>query len=102
MAAKTSIAQRLAAIADSDLVYEFRRSRLVMLAALVALVMGLAALLAPWLAPHNPYDTAQISLLDAHNPPAWITGGDARYLLGTDDQGRDVLSTILYGTRASI
>ena len=102
MATLQAIRKRLGAIADSDLLYEFRRSRLVMLAAMVALVMVGAALLAPWIAPYDPYDTAKISLIDAHNPPAWIPGGDARYLLGTDDQGRDVLSTILYGTRASI
>ena len=93
---------RLAAFADSDLLYEFRQSRLVMLAAFVCLVMVAAALLAPWIAPTNPYDAGAISLIDAHNPPAWETGGDKRFLLGTDDQGRDVLSTILYGTRSSI
>ena len=101
-AAMDSIWKRLQAIAGSDLMYEFRRSRLVMLAALVTLLMLTAALLAPWLAPYNPYDTSKINLIDAHNPPFWITGGDVRYLLGTDNQGRDVLSTILYGTRASI
>ena len=93
---------RLAAIFDSDMFYEFRRSRLVMAATLVAVAMVSAALLAPWLAPYNPYDPSTVSLIDAHNPPAWSKGGDARYLLGTDDQGRDVLSTILYGTRSSI
>jgi peptide/nickel transport system permease protein len=58
--------------------------------------------LAPWVAPHDPFDLRQLSLLDSHNPPAWAAGGDRRYLLGTDDQGRDVLSTILYGSRISI
>jgi peptide/nickel transport system permease protein len=62
----------------------------------------LAALLAPWIAPHDPYDLRQLSLLDSHNPPAWLEGGDMRFLLGTDDQGRDVFSTILYGSRQSI
>ncbi|MEQ1731716.1 MAG: ABC transporter permease [Vicinamibacterales bacterium] len=89
-------------MADSDLLYEFRRSNLVMVAAAVSLLMLLAALLAPWISPYNPYDPASINLIDAHNPPAWVQGGDRRFLLGTDDQGRDILSTILYGTRSSI
>ena len=54
------------------------------------------------IAPHDPYDLRQLSLLDSHNPPAWLQGGDRRFLLGTDDQGRDVFSTILYGSRQSI
>ena len=64
--------------------------------------VGGAALLAPLLAPHNPYDLKALSLLDADTPPAWEEGGDRRFPLGTDDQGRDILSTILYGTRSSI
>jgi peptide/nickel transport system permease protein len=60
------------------------------------------ALLAPWVAPHNPFDLASVSLLDAFSPPAWETGGNGAYPLGTDDQGRDVLSTIIYGARISL
>jgi peptide/nickel transport system permease protein len=71
-------------------------------AAVVTLVIVLAAVLAPWIAPNDPYDLRQLSLLDSHNPPAWLQGGDWRFLLGTDDQGRDVFSTILYGSRQSI
>jgi peptide/nickel transport system permease protein len=87
---------------DSDLLHSFLRSKLVVVAAALTLAMTAAALLAPLLAPHNPYDLRSLSLLDANTPPAWEKGGDARFLLGTDDQGRDILSTILYGTRASI
>ena len=93
---------RLRAIIDSDLVYSFLRSRVTIAAAVVTLVIVLAALLAPWIAPNDPYDLRQLSLLDSHNPPAWLQGGDWRFLLGTDDQGRDVFSTILYGSRQSI
>ena len=99
---RTGMRARLAAVLDSDMVHEFRRSRVVMAAALVAVTMIVTAMLAPWIAPYNPYDPSTVSLIDAHNPPAWSKGGDRRYLLGTDDQGRDVLSTILYGTRSSI
>jgi peptide/nickel transport system permease protein len=74
----------------------------VVAAALVTVLMLAAALLAPLIAPQDPYDLSSLSLLDANTPPAWAQGGDGRYLLGTDDQGRDILSTILYGTRSSL
>jgi peptide/nickel transport system permease protein len=93
---------RLAAFLDSDLLHSFLRSRLVVLAALISgLIVG-AAVLAPLIAPHDPYDLKSLSLLDANTPPAWEKGGDPNFLLGTDDQGRDILSTILYGTRSSL
>src|SRR5437016_5700236 len=93
---------RLAAFLDDDIVRSFLRSRVTMLAALVTLLILLGALFAPWIAPHDPFDLRQISLLDSHMPPAWAAEGDARFMLGTDDQGRDILSTILYGSRISL
>jgi len=60
------------------------------------------AIFAPWLAPHNPFDSGTLILTDGFTPPAWTSGGNARYLLGTDDQGRDLLSTIMYGARISL
>ena len=73
-----------------------------MAAALITLVLVLAVVLAPWIAPHDPFDLSKLNLLDSHLPPAWLPDGDPHYLLGTDDQGRDVLSTILYGSRISL
>jgi peptide/nickel transport system permease protein len=64
--------------------------------------MILAALFAPLIAPTNPLDLASFSLSDAELPPIWSQGGDPRFLLGTDNQGRDVLSAILFGARVSI
>jgi peptide/nickel transport system permease protein len=93
---------RLAAALDSDLVHAFLRSKIAVAAALITLLLVLAAVLAPWIAPHDPFDLRQLNLLDSHLPPAWLADGDPRYLLGTDDQGRDVLSTILYGSRISL
>ena len=92
----------LARALHSDLVYSFTRSKLTMLAGLVSLILIGVSAAAPLIAPHSPYDLSTISLLDSHTPPAWIQGGDSRFLLGTDDQGRDLFSIILYGTRASI
>ena len=74
----------------------------VRIAGLIACVMILAALFAPLIAPTNPLDLASFSLSDAELPPFWSEGGDQRFLLGTDNQGRDVLSAILYGARVSI
>src|SRR2546423_35218 len=93
---------RLAAFLDADLLHSFLRSKLVVVAALLTLAIVAAALLAPLIAPHDPYDLKALSLLDANTPPAWEKGGESQFPLGTDDQGRDILSTILYGTRSSV
>ncbi|MEY3732471.1 MAG: Oligopeptide transport system permease protein OppC [Pseudomonadota bacterium] len=87
---------------DSDIWWSFTRSPVTMFSAVVALTCILGALFAPWIAPHNPFDLASLNLLDAFKPPAWIEEGDTDYLLGTDDQGRDVLSAIMYGARVSL
>ncbi len=87
---------------DSDMLHSFLRSPLVMFAALIAVLLIGAAFLAPLLAPLDPYDLKSLNLMDSENPPRWIKGGDPRFMLGTDDQGRDILSTILYGTRSSM
>jgi peptide/nickel transport system permease protein len=95
-------APMFARAADSDLWYSFRRSPWAMLAAGVTLVILLAALFAPLLAPHNPFDLASLDIMDANTPPAWQDGGSAAFTLGTDDQGRDILSAIMYGSRVSL
>jgi peptide/nickel transport system permease protein len=87
---------------DSDLAWSFFRSPTAFPSAIVAAICIGAALFAPWLAPHNPFDLASLNLLDSFNPPAWVEDGDPNFLLGTDDQGRDVLSAIMYGARISL
>jgi len=72
------------------------------LAGLVTLILVSAGLLAPWIAPHNPFDLGSLRLTDAFTPPVWNDQGDSAYPLGTDDQGRDMLSAILYGLRISL
>lgn len=89
-------------LAQSDLAYSFLQSRIAVAAAVITITLVLAALLAPWIAPHTPFDVATISLMDSEIPPIWSEGGDARFLLGTDYLGRDVLSTIMYGLRLSL
>jgi peptide/nickel transport system permease protein len=87
---------------DSDIAYSFKRSPLVIVAAVVTLICILAAVFAPWVAPHNPFDLRTLNLLDAFTPPAFSERGNPQYLLGTDDQGRDVFSTIIFGSRMSL
>ena len=93
---------RLAAFLDHDLVYSLLHSRVTLVAAAVTLTIVVAAAFAPWIAPYDPFDLRQLNLLDSHLPPAWAAEGDCRFLLGTDDQGRDVLSAILYGAQISL
>ena len=87
---------------DSDVFHSFRRNPVVVVSAVVTTVFVLAALLAPWITPYRPYDLASLDLNDAFTPPAWTEDGSRRFLLGTDDQGRDVLSTIVFGARVSL
>jgi peptide/nickel transport system permease protein len=85
-----------------DVFYSFKRSPLTIAAAVITAVCILAALFAPWVAPHNPFDLKTLNLLDAFTPPAWTPRGNPTYLLGTDDQGRDMLSAIIFGSRMSL
>lgn len=91
-----------ARISDGDLFYSFTHSPLAIIAATITVVFVLCALFAPLLAPFDPFDPTQISLWDGKKPPAWEDDGDPAYVLGTDNQGRDMLSTILYGGRISL
>jgi len=92
----------LARALDSDLWWSFRRSPVTVASAVVALVCVLGAVGAPIIAPHDPFDLASLNLIDAFKPPAWEEEGEAAFLLGSDDQGRDVLSAIMYGARISL
>lgn len=92
----------LARFLASDLVWSFRHSPVAIGALAITLVLMAASAAAPWIAPHDPFDLTTFSLVDAEYPPSWLEGGDPRYLLGTDTQGRDLFSLILYGSRISL
>ncbi|MCC5968571.1 MAG: ABC transporter permease [Pararhodobacter sp.] len=88
---------------DSDVAYSFRTSPVAIVAGAVSLLIILLAVLAPWIAPHNPYDPSSLNLMDGFTPPMEpnaFTGNV--YWLGTDNQGRDIFSTLLYGARISL
>jgi len=87
---------------DSDLAFGFRHSPMAVAAALVALICVLGAVLSPWIAPHDPFDLATLNLMDSLRPPVFAAEGEWSWLLGTDNQGRDVLSAIMYGARISL
>lgn len=87
---------------DSDVGYSFRTSPTAIVAALIAAVCVFCAVFADFVAPHNPFDLTTLVLSDARKPPAWLPEGTSMYLLGTDDQGRDILSALMYGARISL
>lgn len=87
---------------DSDIWFSWSRSPVTVVASVVALALVLGALLAPWIAPHTPFDPATVELMDGFTPPGAQALSGTTYLLGTDDQGRDMLSTIMYGSRVSL
>ncbi|MEC9166260.1 MAG: ABC transporter permease [Pseudomonadota bacterium] len=92
----------LACFFDSDVWFSFRRSKVTMVAAGVTAVYFVAAVFAPLIAPHDPFDLVNLDVMDSFIPPMWELDGDPRFLLGTDDQGRDMLSAIIHGARVSL
>src|SRR5690242_19580035 len=103
MASRTAFAQWLHHAADSDIWWSFKSSATTVVAAVVTFLIIAMAFLAPVLAPHTPFDPGTLSLSDGLKPPVLVSpDGDWSFPLGTDDQGRDVLSSIMYGTRLSL
>jgi peptide/nickel transport system permease protein len=102
MSPSSQIWNRWCRFHDSDLFFSFRRSKITVIATIVIGGILTAALLAPWVAPHDPFDVATLDLTKAELPPAWVKDGEFKFLLGTDNQGRDILSAILHGSRISL
>ena len=100
--AQSGTKSRLSRAFDSDIWHSFRRSPVTIASAFLTLVFFLGAVFAPLVSPHDPFDLASIDIMDASLPPVWLDEGDARFVLGTDDQGRDILSTIVFGARISL
>ncbi|KXF82661.1 ABC transporter permease [Enterovibrio coralii] len=87
---------------ESDFFYYFKRDKVAMASFAAFVFFALVAIFAPMLAPANPYDLTTIDIMDSELPPSWMEWGDERFLFGTDNQGRDILSTIMYGLRISL
>lgn len=87
---------------NSDLLWSWRHTPVAVIATVMLVILLVGSLGANWVAPHNPFDLASINLIDALSPPVWMEDGRWTYLLGTDSQGRDLYSTLLYGARVSL
>lgn len=87
---------------SSEFVHNYKRNASAIAGSLILVVFALIVVAGPQMVAQNPYDIAQLDLMDAYKAPVWLEGGEARYPLGTDGQGRDVLAGILYGTRVSV
>ena len=93
---------RLEKFKESYFLYSFKRDKVAIFSFVTLTVFVILALTAPWIAPMNPYDSANIDIMNSELPPVWMEEGTSEFLLGTDNQGRDMLSTMLYGLRTSI
>ena len=89
-------------IINNDIGYSFIKSKIAIISTIVFLIILICSTFAELIAPYNPFDPFNVSLLDAFTPPVWVEGGSLNFLLGTDQQGRDMLSTIIYGSRISL
>src|SRR5664279_849424 len=99
---RTSPGRWFSRAVESDMFYSFRRSRLTMVAAAITAMFFLLAIFASLLAVQNPFDPSQLELMNSRIAPLWTADGQSPFLLGTDEQGRDVFSAILYGLRISL
>ncbi|MGN0838684.1 MAG: ABC transporter permease [Pyramidobacter sp.] len=93
---------RLRAFLDSELFYNFCHSPTAVAGAVIVVLVVLIAVFGPYFTVQNPYNMAELNLADAYKPPFWMEGGDIKFLLGTDQQGRDMVSAIVYGSRISL
>ena len=96
------IPQIIKTFLDSDVGYSFKKSKVAIVSSIIFVTIILTSLLAVVIAPYNPFDPKSVSLMDAFTPPIWSIGGSVDFLLGTDQQGRDMLSTMIYGSQISL
>ncbi|PPR50892.1 MAG: Dipeptide transport system permease protein DppC [Alphaproteobacteria bacterium MarineAlpha5_Bin5] len=96
------IAKTLHKIIDSDIGYSFLKSKIAIISAIVFLIILFCSIFAELVSPYDPFNPLNVSLMDAFTPPVWSEGGNINFLLGTDQQGRDMLSTMIYGSRISL
>lgn len=89
-------------IVESEMFYNYKRNIPAIIGSVIIVIALFLAIFGPMFAPQNPYDLTEIDLADAYKPPVWQEGGDSKFILGTDDQGRDMVSSIIYGSRISL
>ena len=87
---------------DTDIGYSFSKSKVAIVSSIIFFAIMFTSIFAVVIAPYNPFDPKNVSLMDAFTPPIWTIGGSVKFILGTDQQGRDMLSTIIYGSQISL
>ena len=87
---------------DTDIGYSFSKSKVAIVSSIIFFAIMFTSIFAVVIAPYNPFDPKNVSLMDAFTPPIWTIGGSVEFILGTDQQGRDMLSTIIYGSQISL
>ena len=92
----------LSRIKDSDIYYNFKKSPTAIVSSFILIIIFFCSFFVEIVTPYNPFDPSSLSLMEAFTPPSWTEDGMAKFILGTDGQGRDMLSTILYGSRISL
>lgn len=102
MNSPSTLVVRFKSALSGDVAYSFYSSPVTLAAAIVAFTFVFVAVFANWLTAHTPFDSSSLDLMDSFLPPVWLSGGQAGHILGTDDQGRDILAAIMYGTRISL
>lgn len=99
---KASKKSTLKRFIESDFFYYFKRDKVAVISTIIFLTLVILAVFSPYIAPYDPYNLQTLDIMDSELPPVWEQGADERFFLGTDDQGRDLWSTILYGMRVSL
>ena len=89
-------------IKDSDIYFSFIKSPTAIVSTIILIIIFFCSFFVELVTPYNPFDPSSLSLMDAFTPPSWTEDGLAKFILGTDGQGRDMLATILYGSRISL
>ena len=89
-------------IKDSDVYFSFIKSPTAIISTVILVIIFFCSFFVELVTPYNPFDPSSLSLMEAFTPPSWTEGGLSKFILGTDGQGRDMLSTILYGSRISL
>ncbi|MEH6455217.1 MAG: ABC transporter permease [Cocleimonas sp.] len=93
---------RMQRFLESDFFYHYKRDKVAIVSSIIFLILVILAAFSPLIAPYDPYNLQILDIMDSELPPIWEPGADERFFLGTDDQGRDLWSTILYGMRVSL
>src|SRR6056297_3411588 len=98
----TTISNKIHSILNSEFIHNYKRSPIAIISTVVLLIIIFTAIFGPHFTVQDPYDLGSLNLSDSYKPPAWMEGGELKFLLGTDQNGRDILSAIIYGSRVSL